>query len=164
MKDIKKNPTLALSIVAIVSALLGFFGGMKYQQTKVPTYARNRQNTTQGEMQNNNGNKQTGTMKNNRNGTGAGFGGMQIGTVSSIDDTSVTVKLQDGSSKIVILSGTTNYKTTIAASKSDLKIGDTVAVSGSTNTDGSVSAESIQLNPQMMGGSQNGNGPINGNR
>ncbi len=164
MKDIKKNPMLAGSIVAIICAVLGFFGGMKYQQTKIPMFGRSGQNNMSGGIQNTADNKQTGTVKNTKNGTGMGFGGMQIGTVSSIDDTSMTVKLQDGSSKIVILSGTTNYKTTIAAAKSDIKIGDTIAVSGSTNTDGSVSAQSVQLNPEMMGGPQNGNGPVNGNR
>jgi hypothetical protein len=61
----------------------------------------------------------------------------------------MTVKLQDGSSKIVILSGTTSYKTTIAASKNDIKIGDAVAVAGSANSDGSVNAQNIQLNPEM---------------
>ena len=62
MNNIKKNPTLAISIVAIICAVLGFFGGMKYQQTKVPTFARNGQNSMPGAMQNTTGNIQTGTI------------------------------------------------------------------------------------------------------
>lgn len=159
MKELKKNPTLMISVVAIICMAVGFFGGMKYQQTKVPTFARNRQNAV-GSMQDNNGKpNQTGTTRNTKNGTGMGFGGMHIGTVSSIDDTSMTIKLQDGSSKIVILSKTTSYKLTTDGSKTDITVGSAVAVSGTTNTDGSVSAENVQLNPAMIGGPQNGNSP-----
>ncbi|MFZ2024878.1 MAG: DUF5666 domain-containing protein [Microgenomates group bacterium] len=159
MKDSKKNPTIVLGIIAIACAALGFFGGMKYQQTKSPSFARGGLNNMQGGMQNNSQAKQTGTTK-NTNGIGKSFGGMQIGTIASMDETSLTVKLQDGSSKIVILSGTTTYKTMTDASKSDINVGDTIAISGSTNTDGSVSAQSIQLNPAMIGAQQNGNAPV----
>jgi len=151
MKDSKKNPTMVLGIIAITCAALGFFGGMKYQQTKSPSFARGGQNNIQQGMGQNNGQttKGTGITKNTKNGAGIG-GGVQVGTISAIDDTSITLKLQDGSSKIIILSGTTEYTTTTDASKSNLDVGITVAISGTINTDGSVTAKQVQVNPAMM--------------
>lgn len=144
MSTMKKNPTLVISIVAIACVGVGFFCGMKYQQTKRSsnTFAR------------------TGNMTNKtvKNGTGTGakngnnFGGVQLGTITAMDDTSLTVKLANGGSKIIFVSSTTAYRKTAEAAKSDLNVGDSVAVSGTTNTDGSVTATSIQLNPTTMGG------------
>ncbi|EKD67236.1 MAG: hypothetical protein ACD_48C00525G0002, partial [uncultured bacterium] len=51
------------------------------------------------------------------------------------------------SSKIVVLSGTTTYAKSTDGSQTDLKVGDRVNAFGTTNTDGSVTAQSIQLNP-----------------
>jgi hypothetical protein len=74
-----------------------------------------------------------------------------------MDDKSITVKLQDGSTKIVILSDTTSFSTSSTGSKSDLKTGDTVAAFGTPNSDGSVTAQNVQINPMFRGiGGQNG--------
>jgi len=55
--------------------------------------------------------------------------------------------LQDGSSRIVIVSETTQINKAEQATKTDLKIGEKVAVFGQENSDGSVTAQNIQLNP-----------------
>lgn len=146
MKDSKKNPTIVLSIIAIAAAALGFFGGMKYQQTKTPTFGKG---VAQGAM---NQNKQTGSasVKNVRAGAGTG-NGLKMGTIAAMDATSITLKMQDGSSKIVILAGSTTYKKTADAAKTDVKVGDIVVITGTTNSDGSITAENVQLNPNMMG-------------
>jgi len=83
-------------------------------------------------------------------GTGGARGGAVQGSILSIDSNSITVKLTDGSTKIVILSGSTTYSNTASASESDLKAGSTVAVLGSTNSDGSVTATNVQINPMMF--------------
>ena len=87
-------------------------------------------------------------------GAGAGGAGMRAGTVNgsilSMDANSITVKLSDGSTKIVLLSGSTTYSNTASASQSDLKTGSTVAVFGTPNSDGSVTATNVQLNPMSF--------------
>ena len=64
---------------------------------------------------------------------------------------SITVKLTDGSSKIVLFSDKTNINKAQAAAPSDLKVGEKVMVTGQENSDGSVTAQNIQLNPIFRG-------------
>jgi hypothetical protein len=76
-----------------------------------------------------------------------------IGEVSAIDDKSLTLKLPDGSSKIVITSDTTRYETTQTTQKSEVTTGKNIRVLGPQNSDGSITAESIMINPQSFGAS-----------
>ena len=71
------------------------------------------------------------------------------GEVLNVDDKSMTVKLPDGSSKIVIMSQTTTFAKSDAGSLADVKVGDKVGVFGTDNSDGSVTAQSVQLNFQF---------------
>ncbi|MCL4366320.1 DUF5666 domain-containing protein [Patescibacteria group bacterium] len=72
-------------------------------------------------------------------------------SLRSDDLKSITVKLSDGSSKIILLSAQTQLNKAEVAAKSDLAVGERVAVFGSVNSDGSVNAQNIQLNPQRRG-------------
>src|SRR6185369_11294861 len=74
------------------------------------------------------------------------------GEILNADDKSITVKMMDGSTKIVLLTSTTTYNKAAQASKSDLVTGERVGVFGTANADGSVTAQNIQLNPMMRGG------------
>jgi hypothetical protein len=67
-----------------------------------------------------------------------------------MNSNSLTVKLSDGSTKIVVLSGSTTFVKSSPASQSDLKTGDTVNVVGTQNSDGSVTASDVQINPVML--------------
>ncbi|MCL5090523.1 MAG: DUF5666 domain-containing protein, partial [Patescibacteria group bacterium] len=78
--------------------------------------------------------------------TGQNFNAVR-GEIISSDDKSITVKLNDGSSKIVFFSEKTEYVKSATAAKSDLKSGNTVMIMGSTNSDGSITAQNIQINP-----------------
>ena len=71
---------------------------------------------------------------------------MQIGTVTAMDENSITLKLSDGNSKIIALSDSTAYTKSTDGTKSDVRVGDTIAVVGSA-TDKTITATSIQLNP-----------------
>ena len=118
----KKN--LMTTIVAAV--LVGgvcFFAGTKYQQSKQRNVARQ----FLGQM---GGRQGTGTNR-------LGFRPVN-GEIISADEKSITVKLQDGSSRIVIVSETTQINKAEQATKTDLKIGEKVAVFGQENSDGSV--------------------------
>jgi hypothetical protein len=83
-----------------------------------------------------------------------------MGEIISTDETSITVKTEDGSSKIVLLTGSTSINKAEEVTKTALIKGVRVAVFGTTNTDGSVTAQNVQLNPQlqMRGPGQTGQG------
>ncbi len=80
---------------------------------------------------------------------GTGFGGATVGQIISEDATSITVALPNGGSKIVFLDSTTPITKQTSGTMSDLVIGTNVSVIGATNTDGSVSAQSVQIRPNM---------------
>ncbi len=64
---------------------------------------------------------------------------------------SITVKLTDGSSKIILFSAKTEINKAQKADLPDLKVGEKVMVTGQENSDGSVTAQNIQLNPIFRG-------------
>jgi len=138
-----KNAKVIVPIVLILVGLgVGFFGGYQYRNYRL--------NQTRGGFAaiGTNGQRFMGS----RTGQGAvagARGGAVTGSILSMDANSITVKLADGSTKIVLFSGTTTYENSITAQASDLKVGGQVAVFGSANSDGSVTATSIQINPQF---------------
>jgi hypothetical protein len=146
--EFMKHNTTGLIVIALVIAGVSFFGGMKYQESKRPTL--NRQFT---------GNPSVGGPQGQRTGGFAGRGGNGFrpvtGEILSMDEMSITVKLMDGSSKIVLVTEKTEINKADQAKKEDLKPGEKVAVFGTDNSDGSVTAQNIQLNPivRIMGGS-----------
>jgi hypothetical protein len=75
---------------------------------------------------------------------GAGAGGAVAGTVQSIDATSITVKLTDGSTVKVLLTGTTTYHSETAASSGDVHAGATVRIQTATAAAASASGQSGQ--------------------
>ncbi len=97
----------------------------------------------------------TQNMRGNFQGAAAGaFGGMRggaggflSGTVASKDATSITINTRDGSSHVVLISPSTTVSKSVSGSESDISVGSTVIVSGTTNSGGSVSATLIQLRP-----------------
>lgn len=145
MKQIaEKTSTATIAIVVIVGAL-GFFGGMKFEAYKT---TKNRP-FMMGQFQ---GQKMPGSGQ-----FGAGRTGNRMmagarpvsGEILSADEKSITVKMMDGSSKIVILSEKTSINKAAEATKSDLTAGSRVNAFGTENTDGSVTATNIQLNPML---------------
>lgn len=144
-----KNKALVPIILLIVGLAVGFGGGYFFRGQQA-TSARAAgfagaagANGVPGGFQRFTGSRGGGT------GVGA-RGGAVTGTILSIDPNSMTVKMSDGSSKIVLLSGTTTYSNTSTASQTDLKAGSPVMVFGSTNSDGSVTATNVQINPMTF--------------
>ena len=135
----KNNLTITI-IVAIVVGAGAFYGGMQYQKMQV-------RSPMQGQLRTENG-RQPGNFQ-GRGGTGQGMQPVS-GEIISQDDTSITVKLQDGSSKIIILADDTNINITSEGSASDLKTGETVTAFGTTNSDGSVTAQNVSIGGNMM--------------
>ena len=136
-----KTNYLVIIILVIIFAGAGFFGGMQYQKSQVSSF-------TGGQ----------GFARNGRLGGSGAVGNRSgfrpvAGEIISADEKSITVKLQDDSSKIVLINDKTVINKAQTVSKSDLKVGEKVSVFGSENADGSVTAQNVQLNPiQRMGG------------
>ncbi len=133
-----KNSAIITVIAVLVVGGAAFFGGMQYQKTQAPATGNGGQFQRGG-----NGNRTAG-------GQGR-LGGAVLGEIIAQDDKSITVKLQDGSSKIVLLSDKVAVTKTDTASTSDLKTGVRVGVFGMSNADGTVTAQNIQLNPMFRG-------------
>jgi len=85
---------------------------------------------------------------------------MIAGEIIAKDDSSMTIKLNDGGSKIVLISGSTKTTKQADATADDLAVGTKVSVLGTTNSDGSVSAQSVQIiTGAAMPGSPEGAAP-----
>jgi hypothetical protein len=150
-----KNTRVLVPIICVLLGLgAGFFGGIEYKNYQANKARANfAAGGTTGSTE-----RFTGT----RSGTnGTTRGGAVMGSVLSMDDKSVTVKMSDGSSKIVLFGDSTTYTNTIDATKSDLKVGVNVAIFGTSNSDGSVTATNVQINPkfQMNFGASNQTSP-----
>jgi len=133
-----KNNTVI--IIAIISLALGFGGGYLFKNYQV------------GKMRPNFGSQLPDRQRNgqglqNVQGPQAGFGGIVMGEIISQDENSITVKIQDGGTKIVILGDSTTYSKTQSIEKTELSTGNQVRVFGNVNSDGSVTAQDVQINP-----------------
>ena len=80
-------------------------------------------------------------------GGGINGGGFLSGTVASKDSGSITINTRDGSSHVVLITPATNVSKSVSGAVSDVAVGSTIIVFGTTNSDGSVSASLIQLRP-----------------
>ncbi len=138
-----KNNVILIGIIALIIGLgAGFFGGMQYQSSKQTTVA-----SQYGSGQFGNGQYGPGGMVRNGNGQARNRNGGGVGQIISMDANSITVKLANGSTRIILLSDSTSIEQTTSASRTDLKVGDNVLVIGQANSDGSVTAKNIQINP-----------------
>ena len=141
----KKDILITVSVIILLVVVGGaFYGGM--------TYAKNQKNSIR--------NFQQGV--NNLQGLGSrqlgGVGGLIMGDIISKDNNSLTLQIpNNGGSKIIFYSNTTQISKMATGTANDFSIGTSVSVSGTTNSDGSVTAQSVQIRPagQDRLGSQN---------
>lgn len=78
-------------------------------------------------------------------------GGMILGEILSKDENSLTVKLMDGGSRIVLLGKDTQVMENTEGSLDDLLVGTEIAVNGMTDQEGIISASTIQIRPSVPG-------------
>jgi len=135
----KNNTIVILVIVTFVMGGAGFFGGMKYQQSKQSSRIN-----FQSPDQSRGKAKQSGIMPDTSTQQKKGSG-MIRGEIISQDEESVIVKLLDDSSKIILISENTTINKTTEGSVNDLEIGKQIVVFGQENSDKSISATNIQL-------------------
>ncbi len=131
-----------LIIAVIVSSV--FFGGLGYSFGKTRSVGSFSQfgggfpSGREGMM--GQGNNRSGNMR-------QGGAGGTSGEVLSKDAQTLTVKLRDGGSRIVLWSPTTQVSRMASGTPDDVMVGSQVFVTGKTNSDGSVSADMVQIRP-----------------
>lgn len=135
-------PIILIALLLIAGG--SFFAGTKYASSKSPVgnFPGQRGQFGQGGQ---NGNPR------NTNRIFGQSGAVASGEVIAANDKSITVKLRDGGSKIIFLAGSTQVFESLQASSTSITVGKTVMVNGSANTDGSLTATSIQLRPNLPG-------------
>lgn len=125
----KKNQLLIGSIIILIIIVGGtFYGGMFYGQNKKKNLSFLQQN-------------QGTSIRGNR----PGGAGLNSGEIISKDDKSITIKLVTGGSKIIFYSTNTEVGKFVNGTPADLSVGQTVSINGSTNQDGSITAQSVQI-------------------
>ena len=133
----KKNVLIIVVAITIVATGGGaFYGGV--------AYAKNQRNNVRNFQQG------TGNMQGFGNRQQGGVGGFTMGDIISKDDKSVTVKLQDGGSRIIFLSDSMKVTKSTDGSVADLQVGTQIVANGTANSDGSITAQTIQLSPQLQ--------------
>lgn len=133
-----KKPIIIIGLVIAIAVIAGgsFYGGMIYDQKKITSGFAQRMGNISG---------RNGIPTNiNRQG-----GAMVSGDITAKDDKSITVSLRDGGSKIIFFSDKTEIGKFVSGTATDLEIGKSVTITGTTNSDGSVIAQSIQLRPAI---------------
>lgn len=86
--------------------------------------------------------------------------GFATGDILAKDDKGLTIKLRNGGSQIILVAPSTEVSKMSQTDQSELQIGKSIVVTGKTNSDGSVTASSIQIRPNTpapMGGGQGSN-------
>lgn len=142
-------------LIGFIIALLivgggAFYGGRQYgKSTAGKNSAPNFQNLSPEERAQRFGQTAGGQARGVNRAAGGGF---INGEIIAKDDKSITVKLGDGGSKIVFLSGATQITKSVDGSAVDLEAGKNVMITGSANSDGSLTAQSIQLRPALPTG------------
>jgi hypothetical protein len=134
MKTINKQLVTTALISIIVSGGVGYYIGTHKQAT--PT-------RMQGAF------GQGGAGQGQRGGFARGGvnSNMINGDVVSLSDNILTVKGRDGGSRVVLFTGTTKVTKSVTGERGDVKEGSSVLIIGAQNTDGSVTAESVQIRP-----------------
>jgi len=133
------NKTL-IGIIAVVIIIGGgaFYGGMLYGESISANSRTSLNRQGAAGFAAGMGQRGTGTQQN---------GGFSGGEIIKKDDSSVTIKLTNGSSQIVLFSGSTKIMKSTDGSAADLIVGKQITATGSKNQDGSITAQSIQLRP-----------------
>jgi hypothetical protein len=141
----KKLIAIVIATVVVVGGGT-FFGGMKYGESKNLRGQFSRadfQNLSPEERQQRL--QQRGAGADGFRGGQRSEGGFVTGEILSKDDKSITIKILDGGSKIVFFSDKTEIVKSVGGTPSDLEVGKNVTANGMANSDGSITAQTIQL-------------------
>ena len=145
MKNQKTNQIVVLVLSIVLSLGVGFFVGSKFKQDQKPEFT----NQFSPRYRDLLGREKQGQDKAGPKGSVMRGSRPVVGEITASDGKSLTVEMNDGSSKIVLVSSSTSITKAQSADTNSLKIGEKISVFGTQNPDGSTTAQSIQLNPLM---------------
>jgi len=148
--------------VAVVVGGGAFYGGMKYTESKAPAGQFSRgdfQNLSPEERQQrfqelganvsgvfgDQDHEGEDSFRGGRFGSGEGGSRPLSGEILSQTEDSLTIKLSDGSTKIIFVSDSTEITKFVDGALDDLTGGGQIFVGGSENPDGSYTAQTIRL-------------------
>ncbi len=131
-----KNILIAVIVTAVVAGGAGYWYGGQHASAAVMA---NRQRFAAAGQNFAGGNR----------GFGGANGGAASGEVLGKDANGITLKLQDGGSRVVIVPASISVMKSAAGTMDDVTVGERVTVIGTTNGDGSITAQSIQVRPPM---------------
>jgi hypothetical protein len=144
-KDMKRNQIIGAIVVILIVGGGAFWGGMAYAQGQTPTRGAGAAGFTRGAGG-------AGGSFAGRTGGAAG-GGFTTGQIVSVGNGTITIQSATASStEIVLVGSSTQVQKTVAGSMSDLTTGTQVVVTGTPNSDGSLTAQSIQIRPAGSAG------------
>ncbi|NTV40922.1 MAG: hypothetical protein HGA61_01455 [Candidatus Moranbacteria bacterium] len=161
-----KKQNLVIIVVAGLILLSGsFYGGMQYG---VKNFSKNQlvqneksvggfeKKTNADGIQRMAGEQsgQRGMAGQGANANG-GTGDFAGGEIISKDDTSVTIKTRDGGSKIIFFSAKTSIDKSVSGSIGDLSLGQQVTANGKASSDGSITAQNIQIRATQVSQPEN---------
>jgi hypothetical protein len=144
-----KNVIISI-LVALFIGVSAFYGGTLYEKNSLTSEGTLRNANRSGFGQGQASQSQGGLQGRNGMGTGGrNNGNFTTGQILSKDDKSITVKIPDGGSKIVYFSDSTQVGKTVDGSAAELNSGLNVMVNGTGNSDGSLTAQNIQIRPDQ---------------
>ena len=139
----KKKQITITSISIIIFGLVAFWGGTKWEEPRVVAQFQKQQadaaQARRAQMQ-----------QNDQMSPQAVRSDVAIGTITAVDGSGATIKMQDGSEKKIVFSGATIVRKTDEIKPSDLSVGQQLTATGKTNSDGTLAVQNISVRSQMQ--------------
>lgn len=146
-----KNKLVTVVIMLAVTAG-SFYGGMRYAQSKGAGGQFSRadfQNLSSKERQQRFqqfGASAGANFGGAKGGAGGGNGaGFAAGEIITKDDKSITLRLPNNSSRVVLYATSTKVQKSVGGALDDLAAGQQITINGEANADGSLTAQAIQI-------------------
>jgi hypothetical protein len=148
----KSNSITITLVIAVIVGAVGFYGGMQFQKSQRGSFPGGMNGMPNGLPIGGSG------ARGNTSKTGIGSRPFS-GEITKVDQNTITVKTQDGSSKIVIFSTSTKVNKTTEGASTDLVTGGQVTVIGTEGTNGTITAQNIAVGSSALPNMPAGNPP-----